>query len=53
MNSNAQMAAQGYTYSRRRQSLKVHLWLALLTCGIGNICYAMWAKSKTASRYEW
>lgn len=53
MSSNAQMASQGYTYTRRRQSLKTHLWLLLLTGGIGNIFYAMWAKSKTAARYEW
>lgn len=53
VSSNAQMASQGYTYTRRRQSLKTHLWLLLLTGGIGNIIYAMWAKSKMAARYEW
>jgi hypothetical protein len=50
---SAQMASQGYTYTRRRQSLKTHLWLLLLTGGIGNIVYVLWAKSKAAARYEW
>lgn len=59
MSSNAQMASQGYgtpsptyTYTRRRQSIKTHLWLLLLTGGAGNIVYAMWAKSKVAARWE-
>lgn len=41
-----------YTYTKRRQSLKTHLWLLLLTGGLGNIFYAMWAKSKVAARWE-
>ncbi len=41
-----------YTYSRRRQSVKTHLWLLLLTGGIGNVFYAMWAKSDTAARWQ-
>lgn len=42
-----------YTYAKRRQSVKVHIWLALLTGGIGNLFYAMWCRSKAAARYEW
>jgi len=32
----------GFAYStpRKRQSIKAHLWLALLTGGMGNIVYA-------------
>lgn len=41
-----------YTYTRRRQSVKTHLWLFLLTGGIGNVFYSMWAKSKVAARWE-
>lgn len=52
MSNNAQMASQGYTYTRRRQSIKTHLWLLLLTGGLGNIFYAMWAKSKVSARWE-
>lgn len=51
---NAQQAAPTqYTYAKRRQSIKVHLVLLMTTAGIGNVLYAMWAKSKTAARYEW
>lgn len=45
-------AQPAYTYSRRRQSVKTHLWLLLLTGGIGNIVYSMWVKSDTAARWE-
>lgn len=42
-----------YTHSKRRQSLKTHLVLFLLTGGIGNLFYVRWANSKVAARYEW
>lgn len=42
-----------YTYSKRRQSIKVHILLAFTTAGLGNLLYAKWANSKTAARYEW
>lgn len=45
-------AAQ-YTYSKRRQSIKVHLILLVTTGGLGNLLYWGWARSKTAARYEW
>jgi hypothetical protein len=41
-----------YAYQMRRQSVKVHLLLLLLTGGIGNIFYVMWAKSKVAARWQ-
>ena len=47
-----QPAPVQYTYSRRRQSVKVHLWLLLLTGGLANIPYAMWCKSDVAARWE-
>jgi hypothetical protein len=43
----------GYNYQVRRQSVKVHALLALTTGGIGNILYAMWAKSRVAARWKW
>lgn len=43
----------GYTYSRRRQSIKVHLVLFFTTAGLGNLAYALWARSRAAARYEW
>jgi hypothetical protein len=49
---HAQAPHTQYTYTRRRQSVKVHLWLLLLTGGIGNIVYSMWAKSDTAARWQ-
>lgn len=52
MPAQTQAPAQ-FTYSKRRQSLKTHLWLFLLTGGIGNLFYARWANSKSAARYEW
>lgn len=47
------MTPTHYTHTRRRQSVKVHIVLFLLTAGIGNIIYAKWANSNTAARYEW
>lgn len=41
-----------YAYQMRRQSMKVHVLLLLLTGGIGNIFYVMWAKSKVAARWQ-
>jgi hypothetical protein len=47
-----QPAGPVYAHQMRRQSIKVHLWLVLLTGGIGNIFYVMWAKSKVAARWK-
>lgn len=43
----------GYAHQMRRQSIKVHILLLFTTAGIGNILYAMWARSRTAARYSW
>lgn len=51
--SNTQAAEPVYTYAKRRQSVKTHIWLFLLTAGVGNIFYVMWANSKVAARTEW
>lgn len=39
-------------HAKRRQSIKVHLFLALFTMGIGNVLYAKMCNSDTASKYS-
>lgn len=49
----APAAGPAYTYTRRRQSIKVHLLLAFTTMGLGNVLYARWCNSNVAARYQW
>jgi hypothetical protein len=47
-----QPAGPVYAHQMRRQSIGVHLLLLFTTAGLGNIVYAMWAKSKVAARWK-